>query len=422
MNGGTPPRQGRARKAIGHELVRRSFLFSLSIILSTLVGVASIPVLIGQLGDTTWARLAVLQSIAQFFAVVVGFGWGATGPSTVASLPAGDRKAFFATSLVARLLILLPVLGAGTFIAALIVHADPLIAALVSLTAVAPAAAAGWYFIGTNRPVALFLFDALPAILGQGAALVGVLIAPSLLTYASCTAAFAVLGLLASCLFVATRSSDGSWRIDRTQTLRGLLRDQLPGFTATFTTSLLTTLPIVIVKLIVPAAALPLFVLADRLSRYAGLVLAPILQAIQSWVPEAGREHIPSRGRIAMLVACGIGFVGAVGMITCAPWVSPLLSQGAISIPILIAVVMGLGFAGEAISQVTGLAVLVTIGRSRELALSAGVATGAALLGVLVGTLLLGVPGALIALALTSIGLAIYRARAALRGLTAQAQ
>lgn len=422
MNGGTPPRQGRARKAIGHELVRRSFLFSLSIILSTLVGVASIPILIGQLGDTTWARLAVLQSIAQFFAVVVGFGWGATGPSTVASLPAGDRKAFFATSLVARLLILLPVLGAGTFIAALIVRADPLIAALVSLTAVAPAAAAGWYFIGTNRPVALFLFDALPAILGQGAALVGVLIAPSLLTYAACTAAFAVLGLLASCLFVATRSSDGSWKIDRTQTLRGLLRDQLPGFTATFTTSLLTTLPIVIVKLIVPAAALPLFVLADRLSRYAGLVLAPILQAIQSWVPEAGREHIPSRGRIAMLVACGIGFVGAVGMITCAPWVSPLLSQGAISIPILIAVVMGLGFAGEAISQVTGLAVLVTIGRSRELALSAGVATGAALLGVLVGTLLLGVPGALIALALTSIGLAIYRARAALRGLAAQAQ
>ncbi|WP_194764688.1 lipopolysaccharide biosynthesis protein [Microbacterium sp. UFMG61] len=420
MTSDPAPRQGRARKAIGHELVRRSFLFSLSIILSTLVGVVSIPVLIGQLGDTTWARLAVLQSIAQFLAVVVGFGWGATGPSTVASLAVAERKGFFATSLLARLVILVPVLAAGTFIAALLVGVDPLVAALVSLTAVAPAAAAGWYFIGTNRPVALFLFDALPAILGQAAALVGVLIAPSLLMYASCTAAFAVLGLLASCLFVATRSADGPWKIDRTQSLRGLLRDQLPGFTATFTTSLLTTLPVVIVQVIVPASALPLFVLADRLSRYAGLVLAPILQAIQSWVPEAGREHITSRGRIAMLVACGIGAVGAIGMITCAPWVSPLLSQGAIAIPLLIAVVMGFGFAGEAISQVTGLAVLVTIGRSRELALSAGVATGSALLGVLVGTLLFGVPGALVALALTSIGLAIYRSRTALRGLAAQ--
>lgn len=418
MNDSRAKGHGRARKAIGHELVRRSFLFSLSIILSTLVGVASIPVLIGQLGDTTWARLAVLQAVAQFLAVIVGFGWGATGPSTVASLPVHERKAFFATSLFARVLILLPVLAAGTFIAALIVGSDPLIAALVSLTAVAPAAGAGWYFIGTNRPVALFVFDALPAILGQTAALVGVLIAPSLVVYASCTAAFAVLGLLASCFFVATRSADGPWRMDRSQGVRLLLADQLPGFTATFTTSLLTTLPVVIVQLIVPASALPLFVLADRLSRYAGLVLAPILQAIQSWVPEAGSEHIRSRGRIAMLVACGIGAVGAIGMITCAPWVSPLLSQGAIAIPVGIAVIMGLGFAGEAISQVTGLAVLVTIGRSRDLALSAGVATGAALTGVLVGTLLIGVPGALIALALTSIGLAIYRSRVALRGLT----
>ncbi|MDQ0647752.1 O-antigen/teichoic acid export membrane protein [Microbacterium natoriense] len=413
------PRRGRARKAIGHELVRRSLLFSLSIVLSTLVGVVSIPVLIGQLGDTTWARLAVLQSISQFLAVIVGFGWGATGPSTVASLPDRDRKEFFVTSLLARVIILLPVLVAGTLIAAAIVHIDPLVAALAALTSVAPAAGAAWYFIGTNRPVALFLFDALPAILGQAAALVGVLVAPSLLVYVASTASFAVLGLLASCVFVATRSADGPWRIDRSQALRGLLQDQMPGFTATFTTSLITTLPVVIVKLIVPASALPLFVLADRLSRYAGLVLAPILQAIQSWVPEAGREHIRSRARIAMLVACGIGFIGAVGMITCAPWVAPLLSQGAIAIPPLISVAMGLGFAGEAISQITGLAVLVTIGRSRALALSAGVATVAALLGVLVGTLLLDVPGALIALALTSIGLAIYRSRVALLGLAA---
>ncbi|WP_144877210.1 lipopolysaccharide biosynthesis protein [Microbacterium sp. 1.5R] len=417
MSADRPSRRGGARRAIGHELVRRSALFSLSIILSTLVGVASIPVLIGQLGDTTWARLAVLQAIAQFLAVIVGFGWGATGPSTVASLPAAERKTFFATSLAARLLIVVPVLALGTIAASLIVGIDPLVAALIAVTAVAPAAGAGWYFIGTNRPVALFLFDALPAILGQAAALVGVLMIPSMLVYASCTASLAVLGLVAACLFVATRSKDGRWTLDRSQPLQALMRDQLPGFTATFTTSLLTTLPVVIVQVIVPAAALPLFVLADRLSRYAGLVLAPVLQAIQSWVPEAGPEHIPSRGRTAMLVACGIGAIGAIGMITCAPWVSPLLSQGAIAIPLLIAAIMGLGFAGEAISQVTGLAVLVTIGRSRELALSAGVATAAALVGVLAGTLLVGVPGALTALALTSIGLAVYRSRVALRGL-----
>ncbi|MBW1639933.1 hypothetical protein G3H63_12740 [Microbacterium resistens] len=415
------PRGGRARKAIGHELVRRSFLFSLSIILSTLVGVLSIPILIEQFGDTTWARFAVLQSIAQFLAVIVGFGWGATGPSTVAGLPADERKAFFATSVLARVVIMIPVLVLGALIASAIVRMDLLTAALAALTSVAPAAGAAWYFIGTNRPVALFFFDALPAILGQAAALVGVLLAPSLLVYVSCTAGFAMLGLLCSWLFVATRTADGPWRVDRSQTLRGLLQDQMPGFTATFTSSLITTLPTVIVQQIVAPSALPLFVLADRLSRYAGLVLAPILQAIQSWVPEAGREHIRSRARIAMLVAAAIGVVGAVGMITCAPWVSALLSQNKVAIPLLLAVVMGLGFAGEAISQVVGLAVLVTIGRSRDLALSASVATVAALLGVLVGALLLGVPGALIALALTSIGLAVYRSHAALRGLAATA-
>ncbi|WCM56347.1 lipopolysaccharide biosynthesis protein [Microbacterium sp. EF45047] len=415
-------RRGRARRAVGHELVRRSLLFSLSIILSTLVGVFSIPVLISTIGDTTWGRLAVLQAIAQFLAVIVGFGWGATGPSTVAGLPAADRKTFFATSVRARVIILLPALLIGSVAATLIARTDPLAAALAMLTSAAPAVGAAWYFIGTNRPVALFLFDALPAILGQVAGLIGVIFLPSLLVYVAATALFAVIGVLLSWMYVATRPEDGDWRVDRSEGLRTLWRDQLPGFTATFTGSITSTLPIVIVSLIVPPTAVPLYALIDRLSRYAVLVLAPVLQAIQGWVPEAGRQHLASRSRIAILVSCGIGLAGGIAMAVCAPWASVLLSQGAIAVPILLSLVMGVGFAGEAISQVTGLAVLVTIGRSRELALSAGVATVGGMAGVVLGTTLAGVPGAVLALASTSVGLALYRSRTALRALAATGQ
>ncbi|MGN8024970.1 lipopolysaccharide biosynthesis protein [Microbacterium sp. 22242] len=402
------------RQAFRHDLVRRSLLFSLSIVLSTVVGIFSIPVLISSIGSGSWGRLAVLQAITQFLGVIVGFGWGATGPSSVAALPRSARNTFFATSVRARLLLFLPVLIVGSLLSVVIARTSPLVAVLSAITYVVPALGAAWYFIGTNRPVALFLFDALPAILGQVAGLIWVLVSPSLENYLTATAAAACLGVVASWLFVRSRRDDGEWRIDRSRSVRDLLHEQWPGVTAMLTASVSSSLPIVIVSIFAPHAV-ALYAIIDRLSRYAVLVLAPILQAIQGWVPEAGRDSIPHRGRTAIYISIAIGGIGGLLMAVFAPWVSSLLTYGQAAVSLLLAVTMGIGFAAEAAGQIVGLAVLVAVRRSHALALSAGVATVAGMTLVLVGTITVGIPGTVSAIALTAVGVAVYRITVAWR-------
>lgn len=401
------------RRILRHEVVRRSALFAISILASTIVGIFSIPLLVSAVGAQGWGHLAVMQSVCQFFAVIVAFGWGATGPSMVSAVPTDARKHLYTESLAFR--------GALALLAAPIAFAlclaltgeGPLVVALAVVSYVVPGLSAAWYLIGTNRPIPLFLFDALPAILGQIAGLLAVLAVPDLTSYLTWTAVFGIVGVVASAVFVLTRA-DGPLRSAVRVRWSEIARVQAAGVTSTISASIWSAAPIVLVQTLAPAAV-PVYAMVDRLMKYGILALAPVLQAVQSWVPEKGRAEVPHRSSVAVRIGWGIGALGGLGLAALSTPVSQLLTLGEATVPWGIAAVAGAAFLFEAVAQVTGLAVLVPLGGSRQLAVSS-IAT--AVLGVPLIALLvwwLGLLGAVLGMLVVAFAVAIYRVAQARR-------
>lgn len=391
-----------------HDLFRRSALFASSIIASTLVGVFSIPILMAQVGATSWGHLAVLQIAGQFFAVAAAFGWGATGPSMVSAADREDRKSIYVESLVVRGVLTAILVPLAAVAGLALTGQSPDVVWLAAITYVAPGLSAGWYLIGTNRPTGLFLFDALPAILGQVTGLVVVSFSPTLASYLWSTATWAVLGIAASCAFVLTRKTDGPAR-SRTRVSWGhLLRTQLGGASTMLAASVWSAAPTVLVQALSPQSV-PMFAMIDRLVKYGVLALAPVLQAIQSWVPEAGAEEVPHRSRRAVAVALAIGGLGGGILAIFAPLASDLLSLGQVSIPVYLAILAGAVFVCESVAQIAGLSSLVALGGTRHLAFSSVVGTCG---GVLIACALvwwLGVLGAVLTMLVVAAWLMSYR-------------
>lgn len=400
---------GGLRALLRHELLRRSILFAAPILASTVVGVFSIPVLVAAVGAQQWAVLVVLQSIGQFFAILVAFGWGATGPSMVAARPRHERRQFYLDSLVARGLVFVVAIPLAAGLGMLVTGQGLANALLSAVAYAAPGVGAAWYFIGGNRPAALFFLDALPLIVGQVAGLVAVLVWPDLTAYLAGVAVFAVLGALVSATFVLTRVGDGPVAWSSRQSLRSLYASQLGGTATMVSASVYSTLPPTIVQVVAPAV-LPVYAIADRLYKYAVLALGPVLQAVQSWVPETAGEQTRRRARRTLELGAAIGVVGGLCIAVLAPPVSQFLTVGELRIPIAAAILLGLAFAAEAVAQVAGLAGLVALGGVRHLAWSS---IAAAVIGLPLFALLTwgwGVVGAATALFLVALGTAVYRA------------
>jgi O-antigen/teichoic acid export membrane protein len=402
------------RRLLRHELVRRSALFSLSVVTSTLVGVFSLPILIGSVGAAQWGHLAVMQAITQFAAVIVAFGWGATGPSMVSAMPPAQRKAVFADSLRLRGILFLLVAAPAVLLCAWLPGESWLNAALATATYTLAGLSGAWYFVGTNRPIPMFLLDALPAILGQVVGLVAVVLTRDLTSYLACTALFTLTGMAASAGYILSRREDGPSRAVRSGGWRETMRSQTAGVTSTISASMWTAAPTVLMQAFAPAAV-PVFAMIDRLMKYGVLALAPILQAVQGWVPESGRDSVAARAITGLKVAAVVGAAGGTALAVLSTPASSLLSVGEAAVPWAVALIAGVAFAFECVAQIAGLSGLVALGGSRQLAISsaASAVVGIPLIALLV--LWFGLYGAVLGILAVAAGLAVYRTRHALR-------
>ncbi|WP_193598481.1 hypothetical protein [Microbacterium sp. YJN-G] len=367
----------------------------------------SIPLLIDSIGATEWARLFVLQMIGQFASIIVGFGWGATGPSLVASLPEQKRRQFLLDSVVARVPLLIGVVPVAAGIG-VVLGADPLAALTAAFAYAVPGIGAAWFFIGTNRPLALLAFDALPAVLGQVVALIAVVFAPTLQSYLWAIVIATSVGVCGGLAFALSRADGARLRRTRRAELSATMRTQFAGLATVLFGNLSTMGPVIIVD-IVMKPVLPVFAAVDKLYRYGILVLAPILQAVQGWVPEAGRSQVRARARITLLVGLGIGVIGGGLFAVLATPVSIPLTVGKAVIPWEIGVIAGVGFGAECVGQIVGLAGLVALRKERELARSSVAAAVIGLLVMIPAALIVGLTGVIAVIALSAIAVAVYR-------------
>ncbi|MEB7505724.1 hypothetical protein [Arthrobacter koreensis] len=399
---------------MGQRTVLRHFqrlgAFGASVVITTVVGVLAIPVVITHAGSATWGVIALGQSAALLFGVLVSFGWGTVGPAMVAGMPAEQRPQMYVDSLVSRFYLFIVAAPLAALTVWLIAgSSSPSVAVLACMAYLLPFLGASWYFVGDARPGRLLVFDTLPVTLGTLFGLGGLILTADVYVYLSIQLGMNLLAVLASGLLIR-RSAFGprfDFRLGRALRRLG---GQRHGVITAATSSLYVNTPLLVVGAAIPAAV-PLYAMAEKFFKYGLTAVGPVVQVLQGSIADPDRARQDARVRTAAKLAPFGALVSALAMAVCIPWASILLSQGEITVGFDLSVPMGVVFGAVAVSQVVGLACLIPIGEGKALAVSTvlGAAVGIPL--IITGALTLGAAGVAWAVAVSEMAVAAYQLR-----------
>lgn len=369
--------------------------FAVSLVFSTVVSLVGIPFVLVNLGAEAWAELAVALATAAIFGVVVAFGWGTVGAAMTAGTLPKDRPALFFNSLVSRAYLFLFSVVPMALAVLLLSSVDPIAAVVAAIAYLLPYVGASWYFVGESKPWRLFAFDVLPQGLGTITGVVATFFVPEVWVYVTCQLIFNLLAVVGSAAAILRSRPLGSENPSMAMVpAMRRLSSQWHGVVAAGTGTINSNVPIVAVTLLA-APLLPVYVLADKLFRYAVAGFGPVLQVIQGWIPEAGPTQRDSRVQKVASLAPILGLAGGAALMWITPWAAGMLSAGRLSVGWDLSVPFGLIFCGVVVAQILGLACLIPIGKGAELAKSTAI-------GALLNVVLMIVLG----LALGAVGIA----------------
>ena len=344
--------------------IRKVGGFSASILVGTVIGVFAIPLLTAALGQERWSAIAVLQTAGQLGAVFVAFGWGATGPSIVASMPPEDRRPFYRHSFRVRTILYLAAVPVLAVLLTLPLHGDVTLAVLGALAYLLPGLGAGWYFTGVARPGQFFFYEALPTAAGAVLGIAAAMLTGEAWTVPAAQFVGSGVGVLLG-RHVILRGSEDSTENLRFPGFWATLREQRHAVLTASTSALYVAAPLFFVSVFFVDARAT-YAMADRLFKYASLALLPIQQVFQGWVP-AVPSSLLRRARLALLAGVSLGIVGGACVAVLSPVVSPWFNN---PVPFSVSLPLGVAFAGVATSGIVGYACLVVVGKTRFLAVS----------------------------------------------------
>ncbi|PZE29910.1 MULTISPECIES: hypothetical protein [unclassified Curtobacterium] len=369
--------------------------FFATVVVSGASSIVTIPVIVTLTSAHSWAAVALGQAVGSSLSVLTMFGWGITGPARIAMMPRSEHAVAYWDSIVARLIVLVPVLAITVGVTWVIAPTAHLAAVVAGVAMAAGGLSGTWALIGRREPVALFWADTVPrvvgTVLGVGAlALGGGLIAFSALQLAGALAAFVIVSvrLLGGVRRPAGGVHDaaGAWRV---------IREQRHGVAVAVAVAAYYPLVLVIVARFIPAQ-LPLYALNEKLLRFATMAMQPVHQYMQAAVPsQQGRALVRAlrRSLAAILVISVLAWVVYTVLL---PVASGLLTAGQVQVPAFAGLMLG-AFMGFSVlgSYMTSVA-LVAVDRVGVISRGSLIGFGAGLLAVLL-TALIGAADALAA-------------------------
>ncbi|MEI5585055.1 lipopolysaccharide biosynthesis protein, partial [Agromyces sp. CCNWLW208] len=362
-----------------------------SVVLSGIVSLLVIPAVIIAAGTESWATIAVAQAVSGFAFVLAVYGWGVVGPTEVASRPVEERGRYFADSVLSRTWLSLVVVPVAVVVAIAITPAQPLLAALTTVSGILVALGAGWFYVGERSPIRFLVLDTAPRLIGTLAGAAAVVATGDAVWFAGLQLAGVVVSALICTVDILRRHPGWRMTLSPVRAVRNL-RGQGHTVAMSATSSVYVNVPIVLVELFVPAAT-AVYALAERMVRLALYATRPIVQVAQGWVPHPDPAALAARARRVTGVALALGVLGGLAYALLSPWAGGVLSGGELEIGWDLAVPMGVNLAAILASQLTGFACLTALGMSRVLSTStiAGAIVGTALMVPLL--LLIGAPG-----------------------------
>ncbi len=368
--------------------------YSISMVLLAVVSLAVIPSMVAASGAAAWGMIAAGQSIGGVGAVIVAYGWGLSGPASVARADAHMRLTAYAESVICKLLIIVPISLLVFFVAWSVGRDYAVFAGVGALSTATVGLTANWWFVGLMQPYRLLVLETIPRVLGTGigifymthgsSALVGVL--------------WQLIGMVAA--FVAsTVWILRPWKFRRLRSLprrrvKVVLASQRLGVTSTVLSSLYTSTPIVIVSLIAPGAQ-PVYAVVEKVQRQVIVGLGPFVTILQGWVPKARNQDLVRRVRkgLAAAVVFAVALVGL--MLAIAPELVGWLGGGQIKPSFLTLMLMALITGVSLIEAVVSKACLAALRRLDVVTRATAIGSLVGLPCVAIGAVLWGAEGAL---------------------------
>lgn len=384
-------RQGMASKGGG-------FLFAVG--LSAAVGMVSIPVVISRVGAEVWASIAVGQAVGTIGSALVTYGWPITGPAAIAAASSDRRGEIVAESLLLRAVFLGPVLIVLTVVVWLLTGSfgGLVPVTIAAMTPTIGGLTASWIFVGEGRPRDLAFCDVLPRAIGSILGVLAISLYPSVGLFVVAQMIGQIGALVCSYRSLSRRYSVQLYGFSRTKFM-SLCRQGFPGFVTSIVSTSYQNLPVTLVGSLAPSQ-LPVIAMADKFYRLGQLVLVPVTQVAQGYVPAASTPDLLKKRAVTSLWgALLLGAVVGSGYAVLAGWVGRVLSHGEIHVPLPVAISFGSALALTLMSSTIGRACLVALGRVRVLATSSLFAAFVGIGGVVAGTSFFGATGAGVAIA-----------------------
>jgi O-antigen/teichoic acid export membrane protein len=364
--------------------------YGLSVFISAVVTLLSIPVVIAHSGSTAWASIALGQAIGTGCAVLVGFGWGITGPTQVAIADKAGRARFYVDSLRARLVLFLPGAVLALSLAVALSQSNKIEAATSAVAFTMTGLAAGWFFTGAARPYSFLLLDTLPRVLGTVGGILALILSAPLIALP----AFQLFGIAGGVILSSIRIRRGlSSKGDSLRSLRTIFMGQSSGIAIAGISALYISVPISLVAWLAPAS-LPLYALADKVLRFSTSAFAPVTQFLQGWVPAADSQQLSQRVRRAFVLGMVMSITLGIAFVVFLPWISSALSKGTITLSLSLSLPFGFMLGILILAQVTGLVCLLALGREGRLAVYTAFGVVVAIPGIFIGVILAGAQGA----------------------------
>lgn len=358
-------------------------LFGLSVVLNGGVSLISIPVIVGLVGADPWASMATGQAIGASFGVLTIFGWGLTGPVTIAMARPEGRPKIFLDSLFARAVLLVPLLGIQAAVTIAIVPHEKLVAFIAGVAMMLAGASGNWYFTGESRPDRFLLLDTVPRVTGTLAGVVAVAATGELLFFALAQLGGAIVALVVSASVIFRGSRLDIRAAAHWPTITRSLLEQRHGVVATAVFAAYTPAVLALIALLVPAL-LPMFVLADRVGKFVAMAVSPLLQVFQGWVPAASGTELVRRIRISGWVALATAFVAGGVYTASLPSFSELLTHGQVGFGVAATIAFGLNMTMSILSPYLTNVGLMTLGRVRAVAVSVVAGVAISLIGLVI--------------------------------------
>jgi O-antigen/teichoic acid export membrane protein len=393
--------------AIMKRALRASSGYGLSVITGGIISLLVIPTVIIVAGSQTWAAIAVAQGVAGFGMVVVGAGWGVTGPTETASMPAGQRSQFYVDSLVSRMWLFIATSVVCVVITLLLIREQPAIALFALIAALVPGLSAGWFFVGEASPMRFLLLETVPRQLGSLLGAVMLFVTGNALWFVGLQLAGGVVATIVSSTSILRRYY--GWHVDLSLPRAILrMREHIPAVSMSAVSTLYVNLPIVVVQIFLPSLT-AVYALAERIMRLALYATRPYVQVAQGYVPNDDPVIQLRRARRITRLTVFLGILGGSLYAVAAPWIGRLLSGGSLHIDWAMSIWLGLALAAMLISQVTGFAVLTTYRLTKHLAWSTVAGAVVGVVALVPAALVTGVDGVTAVLALSEVVVLLYQ-------------